>query len=386
MKKTNTRFKLTYLLLLLEAVFFASLFGGTVPYAFLFLLLLLPLLSLSHLLLLRRFAEPLLAAQTERIVRGTPTQLGALMRNRSVLPAPAVAMVVRSHSEQRPQQQVFRFAVDARGQAQAWVPMLFNYRGLYRFSLERAVYFDLWNILRLGQKVGSVLELVVYPHLYPIENLRRCPILSEREERFLRRGWEETGLYSDVRGYRPGDAQTRIHWKLSANKNDLISKVYETSDDDELLIWLDLHRCGEANALDLEERVIEMALSAMDYCLRRALPFTLCYRQNGELVTCDGRTAADFERIYTTLATVPFDPAVNLTDFARVQMPVRETLVFGVSPDPDALGCLLDNPNRRVQFFCADDNPARWQDLPQHPALQLFSLPPDQDIRKILEG
>jgi uncharacterized protein (DUF58 family) len=369
--------------LLLEAVIFASLFGGIVPYAFLILLTALPVLSLIHVLCLSQFTELALKVQSGRIVRGVPAKIGAALRNKSVFPVPAAYIEVSSDSEYGHK---YQFSTGIRKQTEEWTQLTFSRRGLVRFTIKHAAYSDIWNILRLRRKSGISIDLIVYPRLYLLDSLRRSKILTEREERFLRRSWEETGLYSDVRDYEAGDAQTRIHWKLSARKNELISKIYESADNNELLIWLDLHKAECVNAAELEERVMEMAAAVMEYCLRAALPFTLCYRCNGALMSHDGRTSADFEKLYTALATIPFDSGVRLADFARQQMPVRETIVFSVMPDPEELCCLLDNPNRRVEIFCADIEPERRRELPERPSLQIYPIGPDGDVKKILES
>ncbi len=385
MKKLKPRLRISYLFLLISVTAVAAYFGGPVAYALFYLAVLMLLIAPAYIALLRRCVRVSFHQPDERLVSGTSTALSLWAENTSFLPLPLFDCMVQSDLQGWEQQMKLSFPLPPKSTHTTNIALTFQYRGSYAFTVENGIFSDAFDILRLRKPINCRHLVTVYPHLRPVQSIKRSRILSEYEERYFKRGLEDNGLYSEVREYQPGDSQSRIHWKLSANKDLLMSKLYETSDDDNLLLWLDLNRPLATDSLQQQEKVIELTLSVVHYCLERRLPFSLCYMQDGALVSHDGRDPSDFEPLYTILAGVQFSSAVSLNDVVTHRPAVRETLVFTAMPD-QGLQQFLDNPNRRVEAFVVTDDVTRWNLYQPTRALSVFAMSAFDMPARVLEG
>jgi len=384
-QRRHVRVQLPFLILTVFMFIMASHYGGFVPYALLYMLGALVILVPFNIYFLRKSLRLQLRHGSSRYVSGAATNLNMVVRNGSRLPVSLFTCTLQSDLQGFEQQMYCSFAVPPRATSVQATPITMQYRGVYEFTATSGLYRDMWGIARFRDKrLNQSTKITVFPKLHQVKVMGRSRILSEHEERVLKRGFEESGLYSDIREYQPGDSQSRIHWKLSAARDNLMSKHYETSDDDELLLWLDMFRPNSKNSLQMQEKMMELVASVVDFCLRNAIPLMVCYHCDGALVTKEARTIGDFEMIYAALASAPFDEAVSLRDFIKQQMPVRETLVFTTQEDAD-FNVVLDNPNRRVEaFVVSNDNDKPRTHTPSH-SLKVHTVAPDADVRRTLE-
>jgi uncharacterized protein (DUF58 family) len=228
-------------------------------------------------------------------------------------------------------------------------------------------------------------RVIVYPRLYPVSELR-LPAKNPFGERGSRLQLFEDPLRTiGVREWQPGESIQRVHWKATARHQHLLSRVYEPSEEPQVLIFLNvatLPRHWQGNIPELQERVISVASSLAAYCTDLRLPVGLV--ANGYLPGSDqsirllpGRSPNQLVRILELLAAVtPFAtrPIEEMIWQEAPRLPWGVTLlvVTAIAHD-DLLAALMDlkEAGRQVVLFTlAEEPPTR-----QLPGILVYHLP-----------
>ncbi len=119
---------------------------------------------------------------------------------------------------------------------------------------------------------GTMSQVVVYPSVFPIDRMgfedsSHADVSGVEAATFHGNSGEVMGL----REYRSGDCMRHIHWPVSARQNELIIKEYETINNTDICIVLDLNRTdnvGQGKHSTLEYSV-KIAASIAQYGLTR---------------------------------------------------------------------------------------------------------------------
>lgn len=125
---------------------------------------------------------------------------------------------------------------------------------------------DLFSIFTIVQTpVSASSELLVLPVPFAVEPLNYAS--GDMGMETLARAMEDVTNPSDVRGYQPGDAMKKIHWKLSLRKQELLVRRFEEPKLPDTLVLLDCsappllgHQEAEA---DMRDALLETAASVM---------------------------------------------------------------------------------------------------------------------------
>ena len=125
----------------------------------------------------------------------------------------------------------------------------------------------------LAHKPMLLMEQMVYPHIYPLKNMRKASPLKPGDSEYKHSLFQD--LFSPVgtRDYQPADQFHHIHWKASARMQKLQTKVFtQVANESALLVLNVVNRYSIIS--DLEERIEEIA-SFVDYFYREGIPFAL---------------------------------------------------------------------------------------------------------------
>ena len=130
-------------------------------------------------------------------------------------------------------------------------------------SVTIADFFGVCTIRQQPQTCGG--ELLVLPQLFDIAPLRLSS--GEMGMEAMARASEDVTNPTDVRSYQPGDPMKKIHWKLSARKQEALVRRFEDPIQPDALVLLDCApppRQGTAeDDADLRDALIETAASVM---------------------------------------------------------------------------------------------------------------------------
>ncbi|HSG15432.1 MAG TPA: DUF58 domain-containing protein [Anaerolineae bacterium] len=145
----------------------------------------------------------------------------------------------------------------------------FPKRGFYEFGPVRYVSGDVFTLFTIEREHQYLNRLIVYPKVWPLETLS-LPAKEMFGEINVRRS-----LFTDpiktqgIRDYQTQDRFRDIHWKATARRGHLQTKVYDPSSGMTVVAFLNVatyakHWMGYDS--DLLERAVSVAASITSYC------------------------------------------------------------------------------------------------------------------------
>ena len=204
----------------------------------------------------------LLSSQT--VQRGEDVALEVAVKYHGLIPIAPLTVDVAAGPD-RPAQQVTLSGMPGSKQR---LSLTFHaaHVGVTSPGVERVVISDLLGMFT-AEKVPATRggELIVLPQPFDVGALTYAAGDSGSES--MARASEDISSPTDVRTYQQGDALKKIHWKLSARKQELMVRRYEAPVMPDALVLLDSSkppRTADANAqADLRDALLETAASVM---------------------------------------------------------------------------------------------------------------------------
>lgn len=185
-------------------------------------------------------------------------------------------------------------------------------RGFHKFGPAHVETGDGFGFFNRAARFPDEQFLIVYPRLYSVAELdlpAKNPFGNLRAHGHLH---EDPLRAVGVRAWASGDSPRRIHWKATARHQELLSRVYEPSKEQQILIFLNvatLERHWYGTIPELQERTISVAASLAALAAEERLPVGLI--ANGTLPGSDqplrllpGRNPEQLTRILELLAAV----------------------------------------------------------------------------------
>jgi uncharacterized protein (DUF58 family) len=185
-------------------------------------------------------------------------------------------------------------------------------RGFHTFGPATLSSGDAFGLFSAQGRLPGQQRLIVYPRLYAAQELG-LPAKNPFGERVAETPLVEDPLRtSGVRDWQPGDGIKRVHWKATARHQALLSRLYEPSQEPQVVIFLNvatMERHWLGHYPELMERAISVAGSLAVTCAEMRLPVGLI--ANGFLPGSDqplrllpGRSPDQIVRIMELLAAV----------------------------------------------------------------------------------
>lgn len=229
--------------------------------------LLVLVLGLSSVMAVWRAARTMTVSGglSERIVRrGEDVQLEILLRYRCLIP---IAPLQVEMSE-GPEHSVQSMIVDAASgeEIRLELPCHAAHVGVSRPGVKAVTVTDLFGICSWRvepRREGG--ELLVLPQ--PFEVGAQIYAAGDSGSESMARASEDITSPADVRSYQQGDPLRKVHWKLSARKQELMVRKYEAPVMPDALVLLDCaeppRQVSAEAAADLKDALLETAASIM---------------------------------------------------------------------------------------------------------------------------
>jgi uncharacterized protein (DUF58 family) len=207
-------------------------------------------------------------------------------------------------------------------------------RGVYAFGPADVTSGDIFGFGQRTTRFQGLDSLVVYPRVYPIEQLGLPVDLMPAEKpggefKAVRRIIQDPLRMAAVREYVPGDSIRHIHWKSTARLNRLQTKVFDPSASPVVTLFADVQTVHNPYGFVSEhlELIVaataSLALHALD--LRQAVGLMV---NGGPSGSCDwtlvpaGRTTGQGARILESLAPLTGFRLQPLYQILRRSMPL----------------------------------------------------------------
>ena len=253
------------------------------------------------------------------------------------------------------------------------VTLRFPTRGYYKIGPVSYESGDIFTLFTLEREHRHIDTLVVYPQIWPLEELGLPPKEPFGELRVRQSLFTDPVRTRGIRDYQPQDRFRDVHWKATARRGQLQTKVYDPSTGMTMVVFLNVatyarHWMGFDP--DLLERAVSVAASICNYGVQQGWGVGLY--ANGAVPNSDqpirvqpGRAPDQLSYVLEALAAVT-EFATGAIDLmllrASPQLPWAATLVLvtAVVTDEILLALLrLHEAGRRVVLISLGEEPPR---------------------------
>jgi len=192
------------------------------------------------------------------------------------------------------------------------IPFQVNFRGEYEMGLKSIQIMDLTGLFKLTRHTRKRVEIIALPRVTEMKNFPLANnLLTQAQSRFDKRD-EDYSTISDIRQYLPTDSIKRVHWKLTAKRNEWLVKNFQSNALHQVELILDSKRLNldYKELVALEDRMVELSLGLARFCLKKGMPVEYIV---GEGHTTMGMTPGDFTAIYNAASQMHFEASPNLS-------------------------------------------------------------------------
>lgn len=277
------------------------------------------------------------------------------------------------------------FSLSGNGHVQRTYTLRFPVRGYYRVGPVVYRSGDLFTLFTVERERDYVQTLVVYPRIYPIEALglpAREPFGDLRVRQSL---FADPIKTQGIRDYHPRDRFRDVHWKASARRGRLQTKVYDPSTGMNLVVFLNvatMHRHWMGYDPAQLERAISVAASIASYGVEQKWGVGLyanCAvpKSDQPIRVPPGRSPDQLAHVLEALAATTEFATGSIEKLLQQEsrrLPWAATLVLvtaHTSPDIAAVLLRLKEAGRRVALISLSAEP-----LPALPGIISYHVPP----------
>jgi uncharacterized protein (DUF58 family) len=288
--------------------------GTSFAYTVFYSLIILPLLSFAALSAAPFFIRISEEVEKTDVFKNEGLNYSAYIYNRSFLPYPNVTFLFyRGDYVRYEKQSADPVNVSSKESVMDGYTVSFPFRGKFSVGIEKFYVTDFLGLFRMGFSKKNPVEVTVFPE--KIENFApdlRSELLSKTVSAFdfITDSLSEV---SDVRKYEPSDDYKKIHWKLTAKRNEFIVKNFSSSVLNKTYIYLDTKKTPLTgkNRLRFEDKMVSFAAAAAGYCLMKRQPCSVNYGASPS-DWADILSFADFDILFRLFAELEFTGASYL--------------------------------------------------------------------------
>jgi len=232
-------------------------------------------------------------------------------------------------------------------------------RGRFRLGPVVISSSDPLGLFEFRCELPQTVSVVVYPATVPVQSFPTPVGHMPGGDALHRRTHYITTNATGVREYVPGDSFSRIHWRSTAHRNQLIVKEFELDPMSDAWIFLDMERLVHSSVrvdevetamremepwwtrvepfqLDpsTEEYAVTAAASVAEFFIRRRRAVGLvAYGQRREVVQAD-RDERQLVKVLDTLAALRAEGEMPFSEVLRLEGSrlARGTIVVAISP------------------------------------------------------
>ena len=160
------------------------------------------------------------------------------------------------------------FSMHAREEVQRHTTFRFQSRGFYRLGPTIYQSGDIFTLFRVEREYENRDTLVVYPRIYPLQELGLPAKEPFGDLKILRSLFTDPIRTRGVRDYQPQDRFRDVHWKATARRGELQTKVYDPSTSMTLAVFLNvatMPRHWMGFYPEVMERTVSVAASVASY-------------------------------------------------------------------------------------------------------------------------
>ena len=322
--------RLTYIVVIFVLFLFVYLQESPMTYMALYGALIFPMLSFIFAIISKRRFSISEKLNTDYISKEQMASYKILIENKSFLPCTSLYIMFSGDDiglEIDPKERYF--SIPAFGKKELNFQIRGMYRGVYEIGIGEISLYDLLGLFKFRQKHDKKLMLIVTPRIFSISTFEGDSVTQEATiSRNYFQG-EDYSAISELRKYQPTDGYKKVHWKVSAKRNELISKEFQEAEKCTTVFCIDNTYRGNSREDDLkqEDQLMEAVVSVMSHHCRLGNLVSLYY-ENGSPMNF----TTDFASLYREASSLIFKKEgkfeVLLGDFVRQRGDATNLFIF----------------------------------------------------------
>ncbi len=190
-----------------------------------------------------------------------------------------------------------------------------KYRGEYEVGVKSVAITDYFSLFTITYPILTKLNLTVFPRVVELEHIGFEEAQQDNKNSSYTLLSDEQILDTEVRKYEKGDHKKLIHWKLSAKKNELLTRKYYSIPKTQILIMIDFSKLEEDDMCRIitEDKIVEIMLAISKYYCVTKTPITVNYEQDGFQIQ-NLKDEADFKEFYQKICYIHFDGKTDINE------------------------------------------------------------------------
>lgn len=183
-----------------------------------------------------------------------------------------------------------------------------HYRGTYNVGLKSVNFTSFFKLFSTTSNKVETHTITVYPKIHNFERIKHNKPVDQTIEALLCLDKKDKSNFKDIRNYQMGDPLNRIHWKLSAKRDQWITKQYEGNQNQKVKVFIN----NQINQLDYEQRIvledhlIESAVALIKHYVDSAIE-THMFWYDQSIQHIEGDKASAFGSFFSALTNMQFD-------------------------------------------------------------------------------
>lgn len=314
--------RILYIGMFIIAFIFVYSYGGKVPYMLFYTVVLLPVISLFHMVTCYFLVKYEQNLDSDSVIKGDKVAFSLRIINRSFFILPYISIRFWKAGVGIIQQpEIKNIALQPFGKREFKFEYIYKYKGCFNIGVSEIEVQDFLGIFKLVCRNKRPLLITVYPRRLDIDSFALNTNYSFGDTSNFIGIQEDTSTIKEINKYSYGDSLKKVHWKLTAKTNELMVKNYENYASASAVYLIDLKNNSfskEDNAI-IEDKHIETAIAVLKRLIYDGADVNLVYAAE-KITNIQCRSTSDFENVYEILAKVKFDQNIKFKDIIYSQI------------------------------------------------------------------
>lgn len=381
----------------------AVIIGGRLPYYLLYFYLLTIIFSVLQVVIGAKYIIGKVSINKTEVMAGETVEIKYTISNNTVLSFPSLELqneIAYILSGDRPM--ATSFYLEAKSSYRNELRVSCNRRGLYEAGEIKLIIKDVFGICSYEKKITDSIHLKAYPAIIELKDLKIRAGQQFGGVKTKNVFFQDNTEVFDIREYQAEEPAKKINWKISAKYDKLLVRNYELRGDAQVIVIIDSCKSSYTDDRErlIEDKVVEIAISVIKYCLEMSIAVTLKYMNEDKNIEVKGSEETHIKEFMEELTI--FEPkskskffesisktTLNATQGATIMLlsPAIDNEI-GVSAlrmkaknlSPTVVSVGIENEFSRIQ----KENKHIVQRLKQE-GVQAYYIEHKQNIRDVLE-
>lgn len=298
----------------------ASFYGGNITYSLFYMSLAIPVISFFYTYYVYVRLKMYQEIDKRKIVKGEVTEYIFQLSNEDKLPYQNIKVdFYQDKSRILGSEEIIEYSLLPGETKYLETSICCNYRGEYYVGAKTVTITDFLYLFSITYPVLTKMKVLVLPRVITLSNINMISTNSDskRDINYMQDAEKEADI--EVRKYISGDNKKLIHWKVSAKKQELLTRKYITLPKTCVVLYMDLIRVNEdeLTSVIVKDKIIEGTLAIANYCMRKHIPCKIHYDQNG-LQTIVIQNQNDFDLFYHQCVELNFNTQNQITKIFEI--------------------------------------------------------------------